>query len=198
MSMCAIAGTGPARRAARNSATRPRTNGSTRLSVNTPHVVCDPIATPTTRLETGDMTEGIELAAPSPPRGPTSRISRGRIGTFALVGGAGTVVNTAALYLLHARLHLPLIAASMIAVELAVVGNYLLNDRWTFRGYPSSVRRFAKFNASSLGGLAMNVVILSTLTNLGVHFLVANLVGIAAGFAVNFALSASWVWADGA
>jgi putative flippase GtrA len=107
---------------------------------------------------------------------------------FAVVGGAGTVVNTAALYVLHRLLGVPLVAASAVAVELAVVHNYVFNNRWTFGMRVLSVRRLGKFNVSMLAGLAVNVLVLWALV------LPANLLAIGAALAVNYASSAVWVW----
>lgn len=123
---------------------------------------------------------------------PASRILR-----FAVVGGAGTAVNTAVLYVLHGVLRMPLVAASVLAVELAVVHNYLLNDWWTFAARTPSLRGFGKFNVSMLTGLAVNVLVLWTLVHGGVQLVAANLLAIGAAFAVNYASSALWVW-DGA
>jgi putative flippase GtrA len=113
---------------------------------------------------------------------------------FAVVGGVGTVVNTAALYVLHRLLGVPLVAASALAVELAVVHNYIANNRWTFGVQAPSVRRFGKFNVSMLAGLAVNVLVLWALVHGGVHLVVANLLAIGAAFAVNYASSTLWVW----
>ena len=141
------------------------------------------------------MTEEIGLTVLSHARKPKLRM-RKWIAKFVVVGGSGTVLNTAVLYLLYRWLHVPLMAASAVAVEVAVVNNYLLHDRWTFGTRSPSLRRFAKFNAASLGGLAVNVLVLWLLTRVGLHYLVANLAGIAAAFAVNCALSATWVWGE--
>lgn len=113
---------------------------------------------------------------------------------FAVVGGLGAVVNTAALYVLHLWGRLPLVTATALAVELAVVHNYLLNNRWTFAARAPSVRQFLKFNASVLGGLGINVFVVWALVRGGMYFLLANAIGIGAAFAVNFASSAGWVW----
>jgi putative flippase GtrA len=113
---------------------------------------------------------------------------------FAIVGGMGAIVNTAFLYVLHRWLGLPLVTASALAVELAVVHNYLLNDWWTFAVRAPSIRRFLKFNVSVLGGLVVNVFIVWLLVDLEVYFLLANGLGIGAAFAVNFLSSAGWVW----
>lgn len=113
---------------------------------------------------------------------------------FAVVGGGGVLVNTVVLFVLYHWAGLPLLVASAIAVELAVVHNYLLNDRWTFAVGTPSLRRFIKFNVSVLGGLGVNVLIVWSLVRGGTHLLLANCLGIAAAFAVNFASSTGWVW----
>ncbi|MFI1564243.1 GtrA family protein [Streptomyces sp. NPDC020490] len=117
-----------------------------------------------------------------------------RILRFAVVGGVGTVVNTAVLYVLHGPLGLPLLAASAVAVEVAVVNNYLLNDWWTFAARAPSLKRFGKFNVSMLTGLGVNVLVLWILVHGGVHLVVANLLAIGAAFTVNYVSSALWVW----
>ena len=75
---------------------------------------------------------------------------------FVVVGGTGAVLNTVILYVLFRWPGVPLVVASALGAELAVVNNYLLNERWTFAATAPSPRRFAKFNAASLGGLAVN------------------------------------------
>jgi putative flippase GtrA len=140
------------------------------------------------------MTEEIGRIALPASKPKIGKRKRNWIVKFMLVGGSGAVLNTAVLYLLYQRLHMPLVAASAVAVELAVVNNFLLNDRWTFATRSRSLQRFAKFNVSSLGGLAVNVLSVWFLARHGLPVLVANLAGIAAGMAVNLTLSVTWVW----
>jgi putative flippase GtrA len=125
---------------------------------------------------------------------PARRARVARIVKFACVGSIGVGINTGFLYIFSRWLGLPLVAASVIAVELAVISNYFLNARWTFASSVTSVRRFAKFNLASLFGLGLNVMIVWLLVRVGIYFLAANLFGIAAGFASNYALSSIWVW----
>jgi putative flippase GtrA len=125
---------------------------------------------------------------------PARRARVARFLKFACVGIIGVGVNTGALYIFSRWLGLPLVAASAIAVELAIIGNYFLNARWTFASSVTSVRRFAKFNFASLFGLGLNVMIVWLLVRAGIYFLAANLFGITAGFASNYALSSIWVW----
>jgi len=116
---------------------------------------------------------------------------------FVMVGGLGMAVNTVALYMFYGWFSLPLLVASILAVEISIVHNYLLNNRWTFGGRWVSPQRFVKFNISALGGLAMNSATMWLLARLGLYYLVANALGAFVAFFVNYALSAHWVWREG-
>lgn len=113
---------------------------------------------------------------------------------FGIVGLTGVVVNSATLALLYRVLHVPLIPSSLVAVELSIVGNYLFNDRWTFGRRRPSWRLFGKFNLATAGALVITPVVVWSLVHLGLHFLVANVIGIAIGAGLNFATSTLWVW----
>lgn len=119
-----------------------------------------------------------------------------RLGKFLVVGGTGVVVNNAALYAFYQLLRLPLVVASALAVGLAICNNYILNDRWTFKGpHAASVQRFLRFSLVSLASLAITTLTLWALvTLLDVHYLVANLVGIALGTSSNFLGNLNWTW----
>lgn len=122
------------------------------------------------------------------------RVKASRIIKFATVGCVGVAINTTVLYILSRWLALPLAVSSATAVELAVISNYIMNARWTFAARAASFGRFVKFNISSLAGLGLNVMTVWFLARIGIYFLAANLVGITAGFASNYALSSIWVW----
>jgi putative flippase GtrA len=116
---------------------------------------------------------------------------------FAVVGALGVVVNMLGLQLLYRVAHLPLVIASPLSVELAMVHNYVLNDRWTFGRRRPSVVHFAMFNLNSIIALLLNVALLSLLVSSGTHYLLANLAGIAVGTAWNFTASGSWFSVEG-
>lgn len=118
----------------------------------------------------------------------------GSAARFAVVGVGGVLVNMAALHLLYGVAEIPLLLASPVAVELAIVHNYLLNDRWTFHGRGPSMARFVAFNLGAVLALLVNVASVLVLVASGAHYLVANLIGIGAGAALNFCVSAGWVW----
>jgi putative flippase GtrA len=122
---------------------------------------------------------------------PWARI--GRVAKFGVVGFVGILINTGVLYLLSRRLGLPLVLSAGVAVELAVISNFVLNSSWTFACQPS-LPRFARFNVASLAGLGVNVTGVWLLTRLGVYLLAADLIGVAVAFVVNYLFSVHWVW----
>lgn len=118
-----------------------------------------------------------------------------RFGRFGLVGVLGVAVNSLVLYAAHGLLGLPLLAASPLAVEIAILHNFLWNERWTFGESTFSLVRLGKFNLTSLGGLLIASSVLYLLvTYVGVHYLLANLVGIGLATLWNFGTSLVWTW----
>jgi dolichol-phosphate mannosyltransferase len=112
-----------------------------------------------------------------------------------VVGGTGVLVNSLALFLLFQKVHLPLVFASVLSNELAIANNFCWNDRWTFRRTQFSLRRFARFNLVSLGGLVISTGILLILVRqLGLYYLTANLLSIALATAWNFMVNSLWTW----
>jgi dolichol-phosphate mannosyltransferase len=119
----------------------------------------------------------------------------GKLVKFGIVGGTGILVNTVVLYLLYDEVHLPLVLASVLAVETAIVNNFVWNNRWTFGERSFSLVRFGSFNLVSIGGLVISTGTLYALNEwAGVYYLLANLVGIALATAWNFGLSFFWTW----
>jgi len=118
-----------------------------------------------------------------------------RVSKFLLVGGTGVLVNSLALFLLFQQAHLPLVLASVLSTELAIVHNFYWNDRWTFQRTRLSLRRFAQFNLVALAGLAITTGTLWLLAgHLGVYYLAANLLGIALATSWSFAVNVVWTW----
>ena len=79
---------------------------------------------------------------------------------FGLVGLCGVGVNVAILRVAHGELQVALPIASAIAVEFAIVTNFLLNNWWTFGERSVSLQRFGRYNLAALGGLAITTAIL--------------------------------------
>ncbi|MCX8205135.1 MAG: glycosyltransferase family 2 protein, partial [Candidatus Nezhaarchaeota archaeon] len=114
---------------------------------------------------------------------------------FAAVGALGVVVNEG---LLHALIQLlPLHLAGLISIEASILNNFALNDSWTFRDRRAGrwIARCAKYHAAVFLGALVNYVTLLALAGLaGLHYLVANLLGILLGFAVKYSIGELFVW----
>ncbi|MGH2459819.1 MAG: GtrA family protein [Chloroflexota bacterium] len=122
-----------------------------------------------------------------------------RVVRFGLVGISGIVVNSIVLALLVqvGQLRPPL--AGALATEVAIVSNFVLHDRWTFRDARASRRwssRALRYNLSALGGLSITVATLTALTNgLHLYYLIANVFAVGAGCLCNYLLSSRFAWA---
>lgn len=119
---------------------------------------------------------------------------------YCLVGGSGILVNEGMLWLLHEFTGLPLALSSAIAIELAIISNYTINNFFTFPdrsapGVGAFFRRLAKFNTVSLVGLGINMGILLLFTNVfHFYYLLSNLVGIAVAMMWNYLVNLGWTW----
>lgn len=118
---------------------------------------------------------------------------------FGIVGLSGIFVNTGVLYSLTEFLGLYYILSSALAIETSIATNFLLNERWTFKGraytIPSVWRRFVSYNTLAIGGMCINIVILFLLTEYaGSYYLFANLIGILCGFSWNYITNRNVTW----
>lgn len=142
---------------------------------------------------------------------------------FLIVGGIGFVINQFCLFLFYdspifwffpekstewdllfvtagdARL----LVSSILAVETAIVFQFNLHERWTFRNRRQDgwiLRRFAKFNVSSAISPIIVVVTTNTLTPLidetfgGLSPYIANGIGVLLGFTWNWGLNTLVIW----
>jgi putative flippase GtrA len=118
---------------------------------------------------------------------------------FNFVGGIGIVVQLAALALFRSALHLNYLLATALAVEIAVIHNFLWRERFTWKDRPSahrlqSLTRFAKFNATNGSvSIAGNLLIMRALVGqFHMNYMLANLIAVTICSFVNFLLS-DWV-----
>lgn len=117
---------------------------------------------------------------------------------FNAVGLAGILVQLAALYALRNGAGLPVLWATGLAVETAVLHNFYWHERWTWGtlGTPGLPSRLLRFHmANGLVSLASNLLWMRLLTGLfGLHYLLANGIAIALTALLNFALSERFVF----
>jgi putative flippase GtrA len=117
-----------------------------------------------------------------------------RLVAFNTIGVIGFIVQTLALWLLAGVARLPAVPATALAVELAVLHNFIWHVRWTWAdrpaGWQGSARRLVRFNLTSGAvSLLVNVALMAALRDvLGLHYLVANLAGVACASVANYLL----------
>lgn len=108
----------------------------------------------------------------------------------------GALVNTGVLYLMKGVLGVPLIPASMIAIELAIVHNFIWHRNWTWKKRLADkpepfFRQLLVYNtATGLIDILVNVSLLWILTTFfGVYYLIANVFGMIMGPVIKFWLN---------
>lgn len=117
---------------------------------------------------------------------------------FNAVGVAGILVQLGALAACKQFAELSTMAATALAVEIAVLHNFYWHERWTWgtRGTPGLGPRLLRFHlANGLVSIVSNLVWMRLLTGaFGMHYLPANLISIGVTALLNFALSERFVF----
>ena len=114
---------------------------------------------------------------------------------FNAVGAMGVAVQLGALSLLRGVFLIHYLTATALAVESAVLHNFVWHERWTWRERTRSGHgvwwRLLRFHLTNgLVSLITNLAIMRLLVGrLHMQYLVANLLSIAAGALANFFLS---------
>ncbi len=124
---------------------------------------------------------------------------------FNLVGGIGIVVQFAALFLLKSVLHFNYLAATAIAVEAAVVHNFVWHEKFTWAdrtrsdravSWRRSLPRLLRFNLTN-GAVSIlgNLALMRVMVGVGhMNYLLANAIAIALCSLANFLASETWVF----
>jgi len=133
---------------------------------------------------------------------------------FLFAGGVSYVVNQIALVALYeyafsgvthswgtviGGVNLALLISSAIAVEIAIVARFAINDGWTFRHRrdKSFRRRFVQSNFGSLWSPVISLACVNILTPaFGIDYLISNSIGVALGMTWNWIWSSKVVWRD--
>jgi dolichol-phosphate mannosyltransferase len=106
-----------------------------------------------------------QVSRPRQPAFPRARFLR-----FCLVGLTGVALDMLLLRLLFGAWGFPLNLSLTVASELAIINNFIWNDRWTFgdiakhqRSPRQKLKRFAKFNVVCLMGLVLKILLVNLL-----------------------------------
>jgi len=116
---------------------------------------------------------------------------------FNVVGALGFALQSGALFVLtHTTMRFTYLAATALAVELAVLHNFVWHQRWTWRDRPAatmldSLYRLAKFNITNgLVSLVGNLAFMAILVGrCGLPIIGANLLSVGVCSVCNFVLA---------
>ncbi len=120
---------------------------------------------------------------------------------FCTVGALGVGVNIGVFWLLHSRLHVQDLVANPIAIEVSIIGNFLLNDSWTWRdrrrpGAKAFAGRFVRYNTATCAVAALtDMLVLWAFTRyLQMDTYLAKGLGIGIGTILNFSIHHLWTF----
>jgi putative flippase GtrA len=146
------------------------------------------------------MKSSSQLSALSSQKNPVGRMVR-RWVKFNIVGGIGVGVQLAVLAAFRSWLQLDYLLATGMAVEIAVIHNFVWHERFTWMDRPATGRgrslvRFAKFNISNgavsiAGNLALMRLLVGTAKW---NYVASNVLAIAVCSLVNFLLGDRFVF----
>ena len=107
-------------------------------------------------------------------------------------------VNMLVLYLLTDVFRFHYVASSIIAIEISIISNFLLNSIWTWndrktRGF---FQKLLQYHITvGMTAILSNFILLIVLTEVfNVHYLFSNLIGIGLGALANFIINDLWTF----
>jgi putative flippase GtrA len=154
-------------------------------------------------MTTQSLLQELESSSVSAPasRKRSTRDLLSRWLKFNFVGGMGIAVQFLALLVCKGIFHFDYLGATALAVEAAVVHNFVWHEQFTWAdrvqmSRRQSLRRFARFNlttgaVSIVGNLALMKVMVGYG---GMNYLLANALAIALCSLANFLVSEQWVF----
>ena len=117
---------------------------------------------------------------------------------YSLVGVSGVFVNLGLYFLLTRYYEISELVAPLIAIESALISNFILNNFWTFgkRVTQSRIRvKFVKFHlVSGFSALINYSAFLTLFLVFGLYDILANLIGIGLAAIVNYLINSNWTW----
>ena len=120
---------------------------------------------------------------------------------FNAVGALGIGVQLGVLFALKSGFHMSYLFATALAVEAAVIHNFLWHERYTWAdqvspSWKKSLPRLLRFNLTNGGvSIAGNLALMKLLVGLGhLNYVVANAIAISVCSLANFLVSEAWVF----
>ena len=126
-----------------------------------------------------------------------------RLLKFSVVGAFGALIKSFFLWFFTEIVGIFYLFSSLMAIEIAIFVQFMLNDRWTFherrtKGWSEFLKRILKSNIWRAGGIALNIAVLFLLTEYAhIYYLLSNIFGILCAFISNYILESRLTWGVG-
>ena len=123
-----------------------------------------------------------------------------RIVKFGLVGTWGFLVNMLLLWFLTEKVRVYYLFSSIVAIEISLLNNYVLNDLWTWHdrgkeGKKEYLKRMLQYHVTASAAMLTNISILWILTEIfHIYYLASNIFGILCGALLNFFINDRWTF----
>lgn len=120
-----------------------------------------------------------------------------RLSRWWVVGLAFYVLNLAVLYVLTARLRMPLMLSTLLAAEMLALMRFWVNDRWVFGQRQFQWMRLWQYHLANGASFAVWWSVTNVLPVFGIHYLVAATLATVSSVGLTMLTHFSWIWRRG-
>lgn len=113
---------------------------------------------------------------------------------FLLAGVVGLVVENGVLFLLFDYGTVNLYVSKLIALEAAIITVFYINDHFAFEQYDKKAYAIIRTNIVRAGGTLISFAGLYIGVELGLHYMIANTLGVGVGSMFNYYFERLKTW----
>ena len=121
-----------------------------------------------------------------------------RFTKYCMVGIVGIIVSTVVLFFFTNIVGIFYIASFVLAHEVSVTSNFIMNDQWTFRECDKSLNflnRMACYHVAKISGIFVGILLIYIYTEIiSVNYLVSNILSTMTGAVWGYFTSVKLVW----
>lgn len=121
-----------------------------------------------------------------------------KFGKFCIVGLLAFIINMILLILFTEVFKIYYMLSAILAYEISIIGNFLMNDNWTFKEigkHNSFSARIINFNITRASGAIISIFLLYILTEfLSMNYISSNIISIMTGTLWSYTTSVTMVW----
>ena len=146
----------------------------------------------TSKARTKDVLEFFKIAYSLNADSPAKQTMR-----FVTVGLTGTVINLASLWMFQRATGSTLPSISFAAIQMSILWNFIWHSGFTFKHSRDSQgfwRRLLRYEGACILSQSLMLSVYTVLTFSGMYFMLAQFLGIATAFTVNYYLSVKYIW----